>query len=379
MTVVQPEAWVKRRMASPSPTVISVAVGQPFELFPKDRVTTGKQGEARIEWPDRSIGRLGPESDTEVGPLPAIGVRAWLLELLQGKFFYFRRGDPEDINIRTPCLRAAMKGTELVVEHTEAASKISLWDGRLEVTAGGRTELLNAEEGIRVDAGGQMRKVGLLVANRVQWWLPYPAILDLDDLTWEGPEAEATADSRARWRVGDMLGALAAMPVGIEFRSEAGRVYEAAVALLAGRVEVAESYLEIVQNSVADGMRELIAAVRREEGEIREEPTTTTGWLGRSYRLQERLDVRGALVAAVHATELGASCGLAWHRRAELEFSMGDSRASSESLRRALEQTPRLPAAHALRGFVLASEGRMNEAREVFRVALGGDGGLSDA
>jgi len=102
-------------------------------------------------------------------------------------------------------------------------------------------------------------------------------------------------------------------------------------------------------------------------------------WLAISYAHQATNNLNEALVAARNATINSPEFGLGWARVAELEFSFAHIRAARIAVTNALFFTPRNAQAHALSGFLLASENRVRDAIASFDHAIKIDPALGNA
>ncbi len=216
--------------------------------------------------------------------------------------------------------------------------------------------------------------------NEVQWCLYYPGVLDLKDLAFSAGEESALRASLAHYREGDLLRALTAYPRGRGAGSQADRVYRAGLFLVVGQVDKAERLLREVSGAAPgrQALATLIAAVTLQNKEDRE-PRTPSDWVAESYYRQSKADLPGALEAAQQATTADPSFGFAWTRVADLQFSFGRIPQAQEALAKGLTLAPRNPAAHALRGFLLSAENRIDEAKAAFEEAMAIDGALGDA
>jgi Tfp pilus assembly protein PilF len=133
---------------------------------------------------------------------------------------------------------------------------------------------------------------------------------------------------------------------------------------------------------LAAALRQLIAAVKHEENSA-PAPQLTSEWLANSYYEQSRANRDTSLSQALHSARQAAAnspqFGFTWERVAELEFSFGHSGAASVALEKSLALSPRNAQALALKGFLLAAQGKTREALGWFDQALAVDSALGNA
>ena len=192
------------------------------------------------------------------------------------------------------------------------------------------------------------------------------------------------------YRSGDLLAALAKYPGGRQPASDAERVYYAALLLSVGEVDKAETALDALSSNsssdrpqrLATALRQLIAAVKRTTSTV-PDPQLTTEFLATSYYQQSQGDRKASLGLALQSAKQAAAAspqfGFAWERVAELEFSFGHTGAAEDALEKSLSLAPRNAQALALKGFLLAAQGKPREARDTFDKALAVDSALGNA
>jgi tetratricopeptide (TPR) repeat protein len=329
-------------------------VGQ--QLSPGARVRTAAASRAAIQLSDRSVVRLNERSTLEI--LPPRDTAKRRFSLPRGSIFFFNREKPADIEFDTPLAAGAIRGTEFLLETTDdpASLRLALIDGAVTLRGGNTDVALERNEELRWTQGAAPQKTALLnAAGAIQWALYYPAVLAPKELNLLPGDQAALREALAHYEAGDLLAALAAAPAADSLTGGA-KVFRAALELAAGRVAAAEEILSgAAREPGAAAVRELIATVRGEATPA-SEPRTASEWLARSYTVQLRADLDGALAAAKRAAQLAPS-GFAHARVAELEFAFERRGESLAALGRALAASPRLAHAHALRGFVQLEQG----------------------
>jgi len=363
-----------------------------------DRVRTLIDSRATLRLGDRSLGRLGELALVTIETPPGAKTPS-SFSLTQGLLFFFHRGKPADINIKTGAGTAGIRGTEFLIEVTgNGRTVLTLFDGEVDLSnAQGVLRLVSGEQGT-MDPGQAPVKTPMLVPKHdlIQWCLYYPGVLDADELNLPAAEEAVLQASLAAYRAGDLLQAFALVPAGFQPASDSARVYLAAVLLSVGKVEAATLLLDAIppdaaENSdkppaprLATALRRLILVVKNSP-EVQamppaaRDPKCATLQLAESYRHQARADLTSALAAAREATVISTNFAFAWARVAELEFSFGRRREAQAALKRSLELAPRNAQAVALRGFLLAAEDRIGPAFAAFNEAIALDGALGNA
>lgn len=345
-------------------------------LNPGDRLRTDRDSRATLQLSDRSTIRVNQLTTIEIRP-PTPPARH-RFSLRRGALFFLDREKPADVEFETPLTTGAIRGTEffLSVTGTNQATFLAMIDGAVELaTASEQLKLTNGQQ-VLVEATGPAQLTAVLPAlNLIQWSFYYPAVVNLADLSFTAEETNMLAQSLAAYGSGDLLRAQAEAPEGMAPHSDSARVYFAALKLAVGQVDDAEQLL-VNSGSLGNPLRELIAAVRFQRISISSNPTTSSGWLARSYYLQSRSSLPEALEAARQATRLAPEFGFAWARVAELELGLEHRAAAERALGRARQLTPLNAQAVALEGFRALADNHNAQAQQWFDRAIALDGSL---
>ena len=359
---------------------VAASIGQDF--LSGDRVRTGPNSRATIRLSDLTLLRVNELTTYEVEPGGSSATQP-VLNLRQGSIYLYNRDRSQEFKVRTPSATTSIRGTEFNITVTaDGHTTLTLIDGEVDLSnQRGTITLTNGEQAV-ADVGQPPRKTAVIDAkNLVQWWLYYPAVLDLADLHFTDVEQTTIATSLTAYRAGDLLQALAAYPAGRQPESDEDRLYLAALLLGVGQVEKASALLDtaVKQPALATALRTMIAAVNLRKLELTANPSRASEWLARSYYEQAHFDLSAALVSARNAVRQSPEFGFGWERVAELEFSFGHIRETREALDRALKISPRNAQAVALRGFIAAADNRIDEAKRWFEQAIALDGALGNA
>lgn len=357
-------------------------------LRPGDTVRTGKGSRALIQLTggplDGSVIRLDERSRLRLEPGSREG--GFLMKMLRGAAYFFHREKAVRTEFDTPLVSGAIRGTEfLLAVADDGRTTVTVMDGAVELrgSQGEFLALVSGESAV-VEPGQPPRKTAALeAANVIQWCLYYPAVIGLDELAFPAADEQALSASLAAYRGGDLVRAFGEYPVDRAPASAVERVYFAQLLLAMGQVGQAEVQLDAVTSSArpvqAQALQTLVAAVRFQPGSIAPGPRLASVLLAESYHHQAWANLPKALAMAREAVAQSPNNGFAWARVAELEFGFGRIGAARQAVNRALQLAPRHAQAMATKGFLLASEGRIGDAQEVFEQAIAIDSALGNA
>jgi hypothetical protein len=346
----------------------------------RDRVRTGMRSRATIRLSDLSLLRLSELTTIEIQPPSKTGNKP-VLEQRSGVSYFFNRERPSEMEFRTPQASGAIRGTEFNLAVTEdGRTVLTLLDGEVSLSNPQGELVLKSGEQATVQPGQAPAKTAVIEAiNIIQWALYYPAIVDLADLRLTDAEQQALSGSLAAYRAGELLKAVAAYPEGRQPGSADEKIYFAGLLLSVGRVDQAEAAIIGLDSSLADAVRQLIAAVKNQVYTRRAPPETATEWMAESYHRQSHRDLEGALGAAREAAAKSPNFSFAHVRVAELEFGFGNTDRALAALNVGLQHSLRHAEGHALRGFILASQNEHDEGLRAFDEAISIDSALGNA
>jgi tetratricopeptide (TPR) repeat protein len=351
-----------------------------------DQLRTGPQSRATLRLSNLSILRVSELMTYEIEP-PRNAQGKPVLNLRAGSAYFFSRDKPREIQLRTPTVTGAIRGTEFnVTVAPDGRTTLTMIDGEVELTnAFGSVALTANEQGVAESGHPPVKTAVLSAINVIQWNLYYPGVLDPSELDLSAPERTLLAKSLEAYQGGDLLEALKQYPANHQPASAADHLYFGGLLLAVGLVDQSEPHLEAAASGggnnprLANALRELIAAVKFEPWESGTRQTLATEFLAESYYQQSRGNLSGALTAAGRAAAKSHNFGFAWERLAELEFSFGRTDTALEVLDKSLELAPRNPQALALRGFLLAARNHIGDAIQQFDQAIAIDGSLGNA
>lgn len=384
---MRPEALYRAFRQSEVPAVMEQ------KLDFNDALRTGPYGTALVRLNDGKEIRLDKRTRLEMVPRPA-DTNLASINLLEGSLMGSQHALGRGrLVVQMPNgARALPKGTEFTVSYDPASgeSTVTVFDGAvdLENDADAR-EIAPGFQG-SARRGEKIRVRPILEArNVVQWWIYYPAVLHLEDLSADETTKQRLAESITAYRAGDLVEALQKFPgyPAAAPLNEAERIYHAALLLGAGAVEEADQALANA-NAAQPGvraLRTLIAAVappldarRADPVPAALAPATASEWLAVSYAHQATNNLPDALAAARQCVELAPDFGYGWARMAELEFSFRKTAAAQSATTRAMELSPRNAQAQAVQGFLFAAENKMAKAHAAFDRAIALDPWLAN-
>ena len=363
--------------AKATPAVVGIP------LTARDKLGTGESSRAVLKMSGKWFARIDEETDVEI-MAAAFGAKdKEALKIALGGAFVYSREEEGELKVQTPTATGGLRGTQLIVRvSADGKTFMQVLEGEVDLANDLGRVLLKAGEAGEAETGQAPRKTAAIDArNLLQWTLYYPAVLQPGELGLSSADQRSLAPSLAAYRDGDLLGALELYPAGFAARSPATRLYRAGVLLATGRVDAAQAALREVPATDPNrrALERMLAAVWSLEQPDATPATTASAALAESYYQQSRRQLAAARTAAQRATALAPDSGSAWTRLAELEFSFGRTREALRALDRGLTLSPKNAQAHALRGYLLSAENRIDAARASFQAALDLDGALGNA
>ena len=266
-------------------------------------------------------------------------------------------------------------GTEYVVEVTEQGTRVIMLDGRAVLeNEFGQVLLQSGEMGI-ARPGAAPVKARIEAISVIQWWLYYPAILDLGELQFSAEEEDVLSDSLKAYSEGalpDALRQFPGYPNNPILESDATRIYFAALLLSVGAVGQSEALLATISepHSTAQALRSLVNTVRGQITDGAVIKSSASYWLAKSYEHQSRFELEQAEAAADSAIQISPTFSFAWVRAAEMQLAFGRIREGQRLLTHALKLAPHNAQAHALMGFLRTSQGQIGSALDSFDTAI---------
>jgi Flp pilus assembly protein TadD len=346
-----------------------------------ERLRTGSLSRAAVKLTDLSVLRLDELTTIEIQPPQTTSDRP-VLDIKAGLIYMFSREKPSDLQIRTPVVTGALRGTEFAVQvGANGRTTLTMLDGEVQVSNALGSVVVHSGEQANIEPGQAPTKTAVIEAtNIIQWCLYYPGVIDVAALKFTPQQRAALSASLDAYNAGDLLGALNAYPAERLPASPDEGVYRAALFLSVGQVGKARAELSHARGGEGiQAVEQMIASVKFETYTRKTQPKTAADWMAESYYQQSRSNLNGALKAALSATQSAPGFGFAWTRVAELEFGFGRIRPALRALETGLKLSPENAQAVALEGYLLAAENNTGEAWDAFDRAISLDGALGNA
>lgn len=259
-------------------------------LLPGARVRTGTNGTALIRTRERSLHRLGPNSEARAMSPAANGVFRQFLE--RGLNYFFDREGGLEVN--TTSSSGLTLGTEFVVrvegEGDRETVEVTMFDGLVEFrNAAGKTNLSGTMQGRSEPGRAPFITSAIYATNVIQWCLYYPAVLDPEELTLPSESATVLTDVLAKYRSGDLVAAFEAWPTGRVRQSVAEEVLHAALLVGIGGVDAARDELRashLGNDPLAAALQRVIAAVTLDRTGTAGSASSPSALLAESYFVQ---------------------------------------------------------------------------------------------
>jgi tetratricopeptide (TPR) repeat protein len=158
------------------------------ELFAGDMLITGRDGTISLLLADESIVRINRNTrlvlkavGQSAGWLPASlqDLGRSLYELLEGELFFRNKNPETDLEIETPQVAIAVRGTEFVMRVIPGvATEVDMLEGRIEAyNAFGRIAAVSGEQVYAAQGKAPVKRVLLTPTNAVQWNFILPPVL----------------------------------------------------------------------------------------------------------------------------------------------------------------------------------------------------------
>jgi len=99
-----------------------------------DRIRTHARSRVVLHWSDASTKRIGEFTEIQIQAPPAASGEPGF-NLLKGVLYFFHRGKPADVRVRTRTASAAVRGTEFNLEVLDDGRTIlTMFDGEVELS-----------------------------------------------------------------------------------------------------------------------------------------------------------------------------------------------------------------------------------------------------
>ena len=244
----------------------TATIGQ--ELVVHDRLRTGEDSRAAVQFGDSSIVRIDELTEEEILP-PQTASTKPTMDLKQGSAYFFSREKSREIHVQTPAANGSIRGTEFVVTvDANGSASFTILDGEVEISNPQGSVSVQSGERAEIQPGGTPAKAAVSNAmDSAQWCFYYPGVLDINDLALSPQEQDRLRESLSAYGQGDILRALAEYPRNRVAASSGEKIYRAGLFLVVGQVQKADALLREVDQSAPgrQALTTLIAAVTLKE------------------------------------------------------------------------------------------------------------------
>jgi tetratricopeptide (TPR) repeat protein/opacity protein-like surface antigen len=347
--------WVARLVSAQGQVEVQTAPKEPWHpaspeqrFCPGERLRTQPHSRASVQLADQTFLALDQRTLVVFSHVEA-DKPSWI-DLLKGALFA-RSRTPKPLEVRTPFINAAIKGTEFMVTAGEGRGEVAVFEGEVEASNAAGKVLVGGGQKASA-APGEAPRVGLTLRpeDAVQWALYFPPLFE------------------AGQQAGDATAAEVARLLSV------GRVDEAEPLLAAAAAQKEHP-------ATVGALRSVIALARNRKDEalalsdaaVRADARSAPAWLARSYALQAAFDLPKALEAADKAGESRPNDALIEARRAELLASLDQWAEAHRAADRAVQLDPRQGRALAVKGFAELRDGDAPAAVASFKQAVAAD------
>jgi len=384
------------------------------DLFLQDTVRTAEQSRAAVLFFDETQVRLGPSSELTVSEPDAES--GSVLNLLEGEGWFRTKRSDSRLRVRTQAATAAVRGTEFALAiGDDAAATVTVIEGAVRFFNEAGSVTVNAgEEGFARPGEAPTTRTVLSPRDAAQWIIYYPFVPSYVDYPTDRmptaaqqalkmlsqDRAERAVDlvegredpwsrivrALSQIQLGDLPGAREALGQPAESgrdSSSTAIAHRGLLELVAGAPEAARAefsdalsedprnlwalcyaaFLELYQNHL-DAASDLAGrAVAAHQNSFLANVTA-----GEVAQASYELDKADAFYrSALRADPQSARALL---NRARIAFGRGRLEAARGLVERAAETNPNDPSLLSMRGFILLSQGKNQDARAAFRKAV---------
>ncbi|WP_170161126.1 FecR domain-containing protein [Methylocaldum marinum] len=344
---------------------------------PGDKIRTLARSRASLLLPNQTY--IALDQDTIVVFSDGKAEAPSWLELLTGAL-YARSRTSKPLDIRTPYINAAIKGTEFLIKAGPEGGQVTVFEGEVETSnTKGQVVLKDGQTAVAALGEAPRLALDLRPEDSVQWALYFPPLVDYAALQARVRDPHV-AEALRLYADGDIVEALAALDRVPDARRDVDfAALYAGLLLSVGRVDEAEPLLAAQARgakapAAIDALRAVIALARNRKPEaldlanraVQTDPAAASGWMAQSYARQAAFDLEGALASIDRAAALDRGDALVEARRAELLAGLGRWSDARKAAEHAVRINPRHPRAHVVLGFVELMDGDASEALASF-------------
>jgi tetratricopeptide (TPR) repeat protein len=303
-----------------------------------------------------------------------------LLPEEKGFWFSLREGaahflsrTPKQFTIKAPYLNAAVDGTEFVVNANPTENRVAVLEGDVRVS----NELgeVHLGEGTQTTATANSAPSpvqSIRLRDAAEWILHYPPLIvqvaapaDIETLIREENYGEALSRLTAQ----DPTPETSALAASIAFNTGHTELGEQLLtnALKAAPGQADAQALRALRTLISGDSESALAQTTQL---VESHPQNPSTLLAHAYALQSRGKIEEALQTNLKAQALVPDNLFALARSAELQLSVGNTRAAQKLIDRALKQAPNHSRVNTLAGFIALNRFDTGKAQNHFQTAI---------
>lgn len=344
-----------------------------------DVLRTAAASRAAVLLSDHTVIRLDQNSALTLTDETAAGS---LLELLRGAIHLMSRV-PRSLDVRTPFLNAAVKGTEFGVRVGAGAADVDVYEGVVLAQNARGTATLKQGEGVTGTGSEAPRlRAALSLRHGTQWAVHYPPLVEWRVDQFIGSrEATLLGESLNAYRSGDITGALRQIE-GANLVDPAALRYRASLRLTLGdRARAADDIAAAARLAPDSGdtlaLRALVALAAGDVREARDfsaqalrDNTSIGARVVASYVEQAQGEHEAAATHIAAALQRDPDNPILHARAAELALIEGEPARALSHAERAVATGPHLARTHIMFGFAALANFKRGDALAAFERAL---------
>jgi len=358
-------------------------------LCPRDIIRVNEKSRAEIKLSNEATLRLDQKS--VVTFLKREKEKTLLMDFLNGAVQFFSRV-PRSLDIVTPSVNAAIKGTEFFMRVEDTQTVLSVFEGEvIAENASGSLTMGRGQSAVAVRGMAPELRTVVRPRDAVQWALYYPPVLSYSPSDFKDglpSDWQAMVKRSLEFSMkGDIPAAFESIAgVPEDVRDPRFFTYRASLLLTVGRVDEARSDIDKALNlspshSNAFALQSVISVVLNEKEKalnlarkaVETDTHSAPALIALSYAQQANFDLQGALNSLKEAVKLDPENALAWARLSELQLSFAHYDEALEAAQKAVTLNPDLSRTQTVLGYAYLSEVKIKDSKDAFERAIKSD------
>lgn len=292
--------------------------------------------------------------------------------LLEGAGHFLSR-TPKQFTIKAPYLNAAVDGTEFVVVAQPQENRVAVVEGAVRVSNDLGEVRLSEDTQTRATAGSPPSAVqSIRLRDAAEWVLYYPPLIVQISAPVETEtliQQENYADALAQLTATDLTSETAALAASLAYHIGNTNQGEELLALtLRQSPDQAEALALQALRTLISGDSE--GALAQTTQLVNAQPKNPSALLAHAYAQQSHGKIEDALQTNLQVQALIPDNLFVLARTAELQLSVGNTRAAQKLIHKALTQAPQHSRLNTLAGFIALNRFATNKAQKHFQAAI---------